>query len=151
MSCIFKYEGKTFESELALDDYLMVNKRFEKLTKGIPDIVFSFASQVQKNIAGTIFNANEKARGIKVTKNPISFTQNDDNSLEENIEDGYIDNNSSDDSIGVSDFLHNLRKEGVVVTNPKDNKGRIFPVYDADAYWDEVFKAYRAGQGIPEN
>lgn len=150
MSCIFKYDNKIFKSELALDEYLMQEERFKKLTGGKTDLVFSAKTPIQREISGVIFQANEIARGIKDENAPISFTSTDSGDLEENVEDGFIDNTSDKDSIGVSDFLHQFRKEGVIVTDSNDNTGRIFPVFNADAYWEKVFKQYREGNP-PEN
>ena len=146
MSCKFKYDNLTFQSELALDEYLLKKERFEDITKGKSDIVFSTLNSQQQTIHNRIWANSVNTNKLRIESKKISSTPT-------NVDDsGNIDNdvslnnngtNSHASFISVTDLLHTLKKNGSHSTDP--HKDNLFPIYDSNAYWGEVFKLYREG------
>ena len=141
MSCIFKYNGQTFQSELALDEYLMQIERFKELSKDVNDVVYSQRNRTSEQIS--IFNkiyagfkrasniSRERARAIADPDDEEAFTLNDNG------------NNVRSSNLSVTDLLHTIRKAGSVSTDPF--KDLLFPLYNADNYWGNIDNDYRNG------
>ena len=119
MNCRYIYKGHEFESELALDDFLIENKQFESING---DIVFSLTS-AQNSVAATLQGVSQKTTELQEKyeqwerSNKITYTESGEESLE------------APPYIGVNKFLSSL----------KINNVQLFPEFREKEYWDGRF------------
>ena len=126
MNCRYIYKGHEFESELALDDFLIENKQFESING---DIVFSLTS-AQNSVAATLQGVSQKTTELQEKyeqwerSNKITYTESGEESLE------------APPYIGVNKFLSSL----------KINNVQLFPEFREKEYWDGRFARWKVGE-----
>lgn len=123
MSCIYIYNGHTFNSELELDDFLLANG---KLVSKYGDIVFQ-RSSIHNHVIDILNKAGADSQALRDTYNKVKSAS-------------YVDGEISPDFkppfIGVNRFLSGLR----------NSEGQLlFPEFREDAYWENRFSNWKQG------
>ena len=120
MNCIYKYKGKTFNSEMALNDYLLVT---ETLKPVLGDLVYQL-SEKQQRYAKNLKEAENtykdlKDRGIQI-----------DTVKKENLEPDELDDVGSlkYPYISVTDLIH---------TMPSRYTDQVFPIFNSENYFQQ--------------
>ena len=120
MKCVYNYRGKIFDSELALDDFLLASN---KVTSPSGDIVFEISSKGQiaeKNINNMVKVAENAAK----TNRKAIQKYNEEGEIGE-FEPPYI---------GVTEFLSGLTTD----------EGKImFPEFREEEYWKRRFTSWK--------
>lgn len=129
MNCIYKYKNKTFNSEMALNDYLLATETLKPI---LGDLVYQL-SEKQKRYAKNLKEAETlykdlKDRGIQI-----------DTVKKENLEPDELDDVGSlkYPYISVTDLIH---------TMPSRYTDQVFPIFDSDNYWSHKFTDYKQGK-----
>lgn len=122
MKCKYILNGRTFNSELALDNYLISTKKYYSK---YGDVVFD-KTEAQLNV-------EEKLNGI--TKNYGTITE-----PPKSYFDGEETVHYDKPNIGVTDFLSGLRINGKL----------IFPQFRPQEYWDRRIKHWKRGEFTDE-
>ena len=127
MACRYIYKGHEFSSEIAFDDFLIENQKFESI---LGDIVFSQSSK--KNTVESILNTISKdAKQMEQVykewrkQNKIKYGENG----EENFD--------NPPYIGVNKFLSGYTNEDGEL---------LFPEFREDEYWNRRFIAWKNGE-----
>ena len=127
MACRYIYKGHEFNSELALDDFLIENKRFESI---LGDAVFS-ATSAQNNVDAALTTISRDAQELQrkyrewQEQNKMIYTEDGDESFEQ------------PPYIGVNKFLSGLTNEAGEL---------LFPEFREDEYWSRRFSNWKLGQ-----
>ena len=127
MACRYIYKGHEFNSELALDDFLIENKRFESI---LGDAVFS-ATSAQNNVDATLTTISRGSRELQrkyrewQEQNKMIYTEDGDESFEQ------------PPYIGVNKFLSGLTNEAGEL---------LFPEFREDEYWSRRFSNWKLGE-----
>lgn len=127
MACRYIYKGHEFNSEMALDDFLIENKRFESI---LGDSVFS-ATSAQNNVDAALTTISRDSRELQrkyrewQEQNKMIYTEDGDESFEQ------------PPYIGVNKFLSGL-------TN--DAGELLFPEFREDEYWSRRFANWKIGE-----
>ena len=115
MACRYIYKGHEFNSELALDDFLIENKRFESI---LGDAVFS-ATSAQNNVDATLTTISRGSRELQrkyrewQEQNKMIYTEDGDESFEQ------------PPYIGVNKFLSGLTNEAEELLSQTGNLENI--------------------------
>lgn len=127
-NCKYILGGKTFNSEIELDDYL---SEIKDLYKKYGDEVFSKKeSTIQQNYREKIFSQKEQLeKAIKSGRIKLEISDIDDLDL-----DGIV---GSMDSIGVTGLIKELKS--------LDDKN-VFPIFNRDNYWNHVKGELKTGK-----
>ena len=128
MNCVYKYKNRTFDSEMALNDYLLAT---ETLKPVLGDLVYQL-SEIQSRYAKNLKQAEGiykdlKDKGIQI-----------DTVKKENLEPDELDDVGSlkYPYISVTDLIH---------TMPSRYTEQVFPIFDSDNYWKHKFTDYKNG------
>ena len=125
MACRYYYKGHEFNSEMALDDFLIENKRFEPI---LGDAVFS-QSSAKNNTEALLVPISQKAKEL-MDKYQEWKRENKIQYIEE--EEMY----ENPPYIGVNKFLSGL----------KNSKGKLlFPEFIEENYWNERYSKWKEG------
>lgn len=129
MNCIYKYKNKTFNSEMALNDYLLAT---ETLKPVLGDLVYQL-TEIQGRYAKNLKEAEKtykdlKDRGIQI-----------DSVKKEELEPDELDDVGSlkYPYISVTDLIH---------TMPSRYTDQAFPIFNSDNYWNHKFEDYKQGK-----
>lgn len=126
MACRYIYKGHEFNSELALDDFLIENKRFESI---LGDAVFS-ATSAQNNVDATLTTISRDSRELEKKyrewqeQQKMIYTEDGDESFEQ------------PPYIGVNKFLSGLTNEAGEL---------LFPEFREQNYWEGRYKKWKEG------
>lgn len=127
MACRYIYKGHEFSSEIAFDDFLIENQKFESI---LGDIVFSQSSK--KNTVESILNTISKdAKQMEQVykewrkQNKIKYGENGEESFD------------NPPYIGVNKFLSGYTNEDGEL---------LFPEFREDEYWNRRFIAWKNGE-----
>lgn len=127
MACRYIYKGHEFNSELALDDFLIENKRFESI---LGDAVFS-ATSAQNNVDAALTTIAREAQDLQrkykewQEQQKMIYTEDGDESFEQ------------PPYIGVNKFLSGLTNEAGEL---------LFPEFREDEYWSRRFSNWKLGE-----
>ena len=129
MNCIYKYKNRTFNSEMALNDYLLAT---ETLKPVLGDLVYQL-SETQKRYAKNLKEAENLYRDLKDHGIQIDTVK------KENLEPDELDDVGSlkYPYISVTDLIH---------TMPSRYTDQVFPIFDSDNYWKHKFADYNQGR-----
>ena len=127
MACIYIYEGRVFDSELQLDDFLLANGRF---IPQLGDIVFS-QSDAQNSVASKLKTIENKSKSLQDKyrewrhSNEIHYTEGGEELVEQ------------PPYIGVNKFLSGLKNQ---------NGDLLFPEFREQAYWAKKTSEWKRGE-----
>lgn len=124
MNCYSVYEGKKFNSDVELDDFLIATQKFNK-----SDVVYDTSTNSQAVTAAT---AENFVKQYKKEKLEGRFKKSTNKSIDGGDKIQVTDSNAK----GVTDFLSGLM----------DANGKyLFPEFRPDDYWGEQFKKWKSG------
>ena len=127
MACIYIYEGRVFDSELQLDDFLLANGRF---IPQLGDIVFS-QSDAQNSVASKLKTIENKSKSLQDKyrewrhSNEIHYAEGGEEIVEQ------------PPYIGVNKFLSGLKNQ---------NGDLLFPEFREQAYWAKKTSEWKRGE-----
>ena len=123
MNCKYIFKGKSFSSELALDEYLL---NFEELYKQFGDAVYQMTLP-QRSVRGSILNLDAKVRALRQKGDVVIET----------TENEFMDSNVTVKlpRIGVSEFLKAFM----------DAQGDpLFKKFNSEDYWTEKRRQWQS-------
>ena len=127
MSCVYKYKGHIFNSELELDDFILAKLPFEP-TMG--DLVFSM-SDAQLGVSSQLSKIAKEAHALNkkykemLNSNKVVYDQDGEVALED------------PPYIGVNKFLSGLKNEAGKL---------LFPEFREEEYWTRRYSNWKIGQ-----
>ena len=125
MTCTYNYKGKTFESELALNNYLLSTESAKPI---LGDIVFQL-SEKQRNYAEKLRVAEAEYKELRDKGLQIS-------SVKDEIEPSDLDDvgHLKYPFISVTDLIHTMSGRYTE---------QIFPIFRSEEYWGHKFREYK--------
>ena len=127
MACKYIYKGHIFDSELALDDFLLETDQYESV---YGDIVFSMTKEQTP-----IFDILKRASAASNAENEAYRKWRNENNNKQYSEDGdeVID---QPPYMGVNKFLSTIEIEGKL----------LYPEFREKSYWQNRFDSWRKGE-----
>lgn len=130
MKCTYNYKGNAFNSELALNNYLLTT---ESLKPILGDIVFQL-SEKQRNYAEKLHQAEVQYKDIRDNGYQLNSVRVDEVEPEDLDDIGHF----KYPFISVTDLIH---------TMPGRYTNQVFPIFRSEEYWKEKFIEYK-GSGV---
>ena len=130
MKCTYNYKGNTFNSELALNNYLLTT---ESLKPILGDIVFQL-SEKQRNYYEKLHQAEVQYKEIRDNGYQLNTVRVDEVEPEDLDDIGHF----KYPFISVTDLIH---------TMPGRYTDQVFPIFRSEEYWKEKFIEYK-GSGV---
>ena len=127
MACKYIYKGKQFDSELALDDFLLEKAPFEP---EFGDLVFSMSS-AQLNVSKQLSNIAKEAHRAKqamreaIASGKVTYDEDGNIAVE------------NPPYIGVNKFLSGLKNSDGVL---------LFPQFREEEYWNRRYSHWKVGE-----